>query len=115
MATGERVARIRKERGITQIELARRLDLTQARVSHYECGRIRLHADMVAEIARILEVSADELLGLKPSKTSTLISAEERRLWKHFRLVAQLPERDQRAVLRLIASATAGRVGRTVA
>lgn len=49
------------------------------------------------------KVSADELLGLKPPpKVETPRQPpDEKRLWKHPRLVAQLPERDQRAVLRL--------------
>ena len=73
---------------------------------------VRLHGDMIAEIARILDVSSDELLGLKPAAASSAhAAAEERRLWKHLRRIAQLPERDQRAVFRFIDSASALRGG----
>ncbi|MGH9967441.1 MAG: helix-turn-helix domain-containing protein [Pyrinomonadaceae bacterium] len=39
---GQRVARLRKERGFTQIELADKIGLTQNLISAYECGRLRL-------------------------------------------------------------------------
>lgn len=52
-------------------------------------------------------LSSDELLGLKPAPRveAPRQPPEEKRLWRHLRIVAQLPERDQRAVLRLIDSA----------
>ena len=56
-------------------------------------------------LARLLHVSADELLGLKPSKAETRKEdPEKRRLWKRFQRMVSLPERDQRAVIRLISS-----------
>jgi len=60
----------------------------------------------------ILHVSTDELLGLKPPPRvdPRRQPADERRLWRHLKLVASLPERDQRAVLRIID--TAARAGR---
>ena len=53
----------------------------------------------------LLRVSADELLGLKPSKIENKKeNPEKRRLWKRFQRMTSLPERDQRAVIRLINS-----------
>ena len=40
---GERIARLRKERGITQVEMAELLGLSQPVVSDYERGALRLH------------------------------------------------------------------------
>jgi len=37
--------------------------------SEYEHGSVRLHAAIVAALAKLPAVSANELLGLKPSKT----------------------------------------------
>jgi transcriptional regulator with XRE-family HTH domain len=104
-AVGERAARFRKERGITQKEMAERLGVSQPHVSFYERGETRLHAEMLAKVARILRVSADELLGIKtpksPDAASAAMSAKSRRLLQQ---VSELPERDQRAVVRLIRS-----------
>jgi hypothetical protein len=52
-----------------------------------------------------MKVSADELLGLKPPKIERASDGPEtRRLWKRFQMMAALPEKDQRAVIRLINS-----------
>ena len=65
-------------------------------------------APVVVELAKALGVSADELLGLKPRKAKVEKVVDEdpeiRRLWTTFQLVLALPERDRRAVVRLIHS-----------
>jgi transcriptional regulator with XRE-family HTH domain len=61
---GRRLARIRKEQGYTQVELAQRIGIIQALISDYERGKLRLNAEMLARFARALNVSADEILGL---------------------------------------------------
>jgi len=50
-------------------------------------------------------VSTDELVGAKaPKRERNVMSAETRRLWKKFQQFETLPEKDQRAVIRLINS-----------
>ena len=90
---GERLARIRKERGLTQVQLAKKIGLTQALITSYECGRLRMHAEMLARFALALDVSGDDLLGLphgakKPqaSKPARLSLKLVRRLQKIERL-----------------------------
>ena len=61
-------------------------------------------------LANALRVSTDELLGVKATKAvREEVNAEERRLGKKFQQVGDLPERDQRAVLRLINSLAGAR------
>jgi len=61
--------------------------------------------DFLVALVRTLGVTADELLGLKPSKIEhRKEDPKRRRLWKRFQRMASLPERDQRAVIRLITS-----------
>lgn len=62
---GQRVSRIRKGKGLTQIDVSQRIGITQALYSSYERGRLRLSAEMVAQIALVLKTSADEILGLQ--------------------------------------------------
>ena len=59
---GKRLARIRKERGLTQNQVAARTGLTQVLVSDYERGRLRLAADMAVRFAVALGITTDELL-----------------------------------------------------
>jgi transcriptional regulator with XRE-family HTH domain len=61
---GERIARLRKERGYTQRELADRIGIIHSLVSDYEKGKLRLYDQMVTRFALALEVSADTILGL---------------------------------------------------
>ena len=61
---GQRLARFRKQRSLTQIQLAHNMGLTQMVISAYECNRIGLNAEMVARFALALDVSADEIVGL---------------------------------------------------
>jgi transcriptional regulator with XRE-family HTH domain len=62
---GERIARIRKQKGFTQKQLAEKMGLLNYLISDYERGRRRLYDEMVARFAIALDVSADYLIGLK--------------------------------------------------
>ena len=61
---GERIARIRRERRLTQSQLAERLYVTPQAVSKWERGLSLPDAEMLGRIARVLGVGTDELLGL---------------------------------------------------
>jgi len=95
---------------MTQIQLAKTAATTQRAISYYENEAGFPPAPAVMDLARALHVTTDELLGIKPqprelSKFEQLYSdPESRRLWKRFQQMAELPEKDQRAVIRLINS-----------
>lgn len=97
---GQRLARLRKERGVTQKDLAAKLDLTQPFISQYERGDLRLHGDLIVRIARALHVSADELLGLAPAKPGAVI--RNRRLARRLQQIDKLSRRDQDAIVRTL-------------
>jgi transcriptional regulator with XRE-family HTH domain len=67
---GERIARLRKERGYTQIELAERIGAIQALISDYNRDKLRLNGEMAVRFALALEVSTDELLVLAGRKAA---------------------------------------------
>jgi transcriptional regulator with XRE-family HTH domain len=98
---GQRIARLRRDRGLTQVELAEQLGVTQPAVSDYENDDTRLPADVAVQIARILGVSTDELLGFKETPTSTG-GSRNRRLHRRLQEIEKLPRRDQQALLRTI-------------
>jgi transcriptional regulator with XRE-family HTH domain len=99
---GTRIARLRRDKGMTQVELAERLGVTQPAVSDYENDDIRLPADVVVQIATILGVSTDELLGLKKAAAKNAASPKNRRLYRRLQDIEKLPRRDQQALLRTI-------------
>jgi transcriptional regulator with XRE-family HTH domain len=105
---GARLARIRKERGFTQIELAEKTGMVQVLISDYELGKLRPYGDVVARFAQALGISADELLGLAPIRKSKDLGPN-RRFLRRLKAVGKLPKRDQDALLRTIDAFLAAR------
>jgi len=60
---GARVAELRKERGITQVALARRAGISVSLLSKIEIGDRTLTPGIAAAIARILQISLGALYG----------------------------------------------------
>lgn len=98
---GQRLARLRKEKGLTQVELAERLKINQSMMSDYERDVIRLHGELIVQLTQILGVSADELLGLK-GETKKNGTVKNRRLLRQVQALDKLSKRDQQALLRTI-------------
>ncbi len=97
---GQRLAHLRKSRGLTQTELAEQLGTSQTIVSDYEHDQRRLHADMIVRVAQILGASTDEVLGTKILKKSnnTLSLKLTRRMQK----IEALPPAKQKNLLQTV-------------
>jgi len=108
---GVRLMKLRQERGLTQVQLGYAASTTQRAISYYETEAEWPTVPQLIALAKALAVTADELLGLKaPSKVALAQPGpEERRLLRHLKGVAELPERDRRAVLRHIDTASRAR------
>ena len=105
---GERLQAVRKARGLTQVQLAKAAETTQRAVSYYETEAGFPPAPAVIALAKALKITTDELLGVKPPKIDRpKEDPEARRQWKRFQMISTLPERDQKAVARLINSLVA--------
>ena len=63
--TGQLIAERRRELGLSQMELAEQLHVTDKAVSRWETGRGMPSVDMLEPLAEILELSVSELLGGK--------------------------------------------------
>lgn len=59
---------LRRQRGISQADIADMLGIKPAAVSKYETGRVPLSEDAIEKLCQYLHVSADELLGLSAAK-----------------------------------------------
>ncbi len=96
----QRLARLRRERGLTQLEVAAGVDVPQPRISQYERGELRLHGELIVNLSAVLNVSADELLGINDIRRPSLI--EDRRILRRVQKMGSLSRRDQQALLRTI-------------
>ena len=66
-----RLKELRKEKGISQEQLARNLGINQTAVSQWETGRTLPSADLIYKMAEYFNVSTDYLLGRTPYKRPT--------------------------------------------
>lgn len=100
----ERLIALRKARNLTQTDLANAIGSTQRAISHYESVADFPPAAVIVALAKALGVTTDELLGAKPPPKidSPTADPEARRYWRRFQLLMELPEKDQRAVFRLL-------------
>ncbi|BDU74896.1 hypothetical protein METEAL_40700 [Mesoterricola silvestris] len=64
-ALGSRIASARKALNRTQQELADQLGVAQQTYAKWEMGRARIQVDMLPRLAQGLQVSMDELVGVK--------------------------------------------------
>ena len=67
---GHRIAMIRKEKGLTQQNLADKIGISRSLLSNYEVARNRLYDEMLIRFAIALDVSLDYLVGLKDEPES---------------------------------------------
>ena len=108
---GQRLAELRRLRGLTQVQLAEKLNSTQRAITYYENEASYPPVDTIIELAKILGVTTDELLGVRNGKVSTDATdmsrdPELRRLWRKFQQIARWSEKDRNAVIRIINTMT---------
>lgn len=63
MSLGKRIREYRIKRGLTQMQLAVRLQMTEANISSYERDKSAPPSDKLNQLSDILGVSSDYLLG----------------------------------------------------
>lgn len=76
MNIGEIIKNRRKNRNITQAELAELLNITPQAVSRWEMGISLPDIAMVPKISEVLWVTADELLGIRPLITGQSVEED---------------------------------------
>lgn len=98
---GERIAKLRKDQGITQVQLAERLGVSQQTITAYEVGRRRIQVSALTVIAQALGVGVEELVGsrAKPAKRGP-----SPKIQQQLERVSQLPRARQRMVSEVLDS-----------
>ena len=100
---GKRLAELRKARGVTQRELAKKIGASQRRIAYYEDPNNKyIPADLLPAILKVLKVSADELLGIKDAKHQ--LDPDHAALWRKLKKITNLPRKDQKALLQVLDS-----------
>jgi transcriptional regulator with XRE-family HTH domain len=92
---GQRIASLRKDQGLTQVQLAAILDISQQHMAACEAGRRKVASSDIPVLAQLFGVSTDTLLGMqdKPSKRGPAP-----KLQRQVEQVAMLPKSKQKFI-----------------
>ena len=92
---GERIHSRRKELGLTQEQLAERMDVSIQMISNLELGKKAIRPENLVKICRILHISADYILRGERSELELVELTDK---------IARLPDNDQKLIEMLIDS-----------
>lgn len=95
---GKRLAELRKAAGYTQQQLAEEIGATRRMIAYYESESRHPPANMLVDLAKALNVSADALLGIKPVGSIPISSRLERRI----RQIEKLSPKPRQQITQLI-------------
>ncbi|MGC7929356.1 MULTISPECIES: helix-turn-helix domain-containing protein [Lysinibacillus] len=98
---GERIRFLRKERGLSQEELAYRASLHNTYIGQLERGEKNATIESVAKVCTALEITLEELFDDKEETHPKMLSFE---LEKIVHLLESRSKKDQKAVLKFIES-----------
>jgi transcriptional regulator with XRE-family HTH domain len=71
MSLGKRIKERRLEKGLTQEDVAKKLGMGRSNLGHIERGRTKPSAEVLNQIASILDTTTDYLLGRSEKKEET--------------------------------------------
>lgn len=96
-----RLKALREKAGISQRELARLLEVHHSNVSFWERSGLPPRSDLLPQMAGVLGVSVDELLGQTPRR-ALKAAAPRGKLGQLFDEVAKLPRRKQQHIVAML-------------
>jgi transcriptional regulator with XRE-family HTH domain len=97
---GARIAEARRRAGLTQVELAGRLGVTQQVVAAWERRNVALRAEQIKILAEALGTTADYLIGIAVTWRGT--KGPSGKVRQVFEQVSKLPRRQQQKVVEFV-------------
>ena len=104
---GARIADLRRQHGLTQVELAAALDVSQQTANSFEKGRRRVPVSALPRLAKLLHVSIEDLVDEEP-KGGRARRGPPSKVEQQIERVRSLPKREQEHVLKVLDDAIAG-------
>jgi transcriptional regulator with XRE-family HTH domain len=112
MKLKENIRTLRKQRGWTQAELAKKLKIKQYNVSDYEIGRIEPNVNTLIKLANAFDVSLDYLVGrneedLEPGDINQFINPiSDPQIIRFNEAIKQLRPEEKRKMLEMLSFMT---------
>ncbi len=104
---GLRIALARKERNITQVQLAATLGIAQQTLAHYVGGWLRLPTSLLPTLAQELQLPVENLLGQPSAAKARAKRGAAPALAQHMQRIGALPKPQQKFVIQMIEMALA--------
>ena len=84
----ERIRQLRLERNMSQVDLAKRLNVTKQSVSNWENDNIQPSIEMLVKLSQVFAVSTDYMLGLQDRRYLEITGLCEQEI-THLQLIAE--------------------------
>ena len=105
MNFGEKLAFLRKQRGMTQMELAEKLDISRQAVSKWERGTAEPSIENLINIGKLFDISVDDLVNDNPYSQD--VPTEQAAVKENqVESVSQEPEKRRFSLLHVFAAAS---------
>ena len=99
----ERIQLLRKQKGLSQNELAEKVNISKAQMSRYISKNVQPPADILKNLADVLGVSVDFLLsGDTDQKAIENLSHVE--VLQQYKEVDNLPEEERKTIIKVISA-----------
>lgn len=98
-AMGARIAELRKGSDITQVQLAKTMDVSQQTVASWEVGRRGVPVSALPALARALGVGVETLIG---EKTQAAKRGPTPKMQQQVERLSRLPKAQQRVVMQML-------------
>ncbi|WP_236127738.1 helix-turn-helix domain-containing protein [Cedecea colo] len=98
---GNRISALRKDAGLTQVQMAEALSVSQQAVQSWEAGRRRIQIPILPAVAKLLSVSLEGLLG-EEAENAPRKRGPASRLEQQIQMIGQLPKSKQKLVSQML-------------
>lgn len=95
---GERVAALRKQNHLTQVQMAEQLRVSQQQIASFEAGRVKIPVSMLPKLSVVLATSIDEIVGVQKQSRRGPAS----RFQQQVDLIGHLPRAKQKFIIEML-------------
>ena len=99
-SVGERLERLRKAAGFSLRELADEIGISHRMLVYYEKHAEHPPTHLMPQLAKVLGVSTDQLLGVEKVKGNG--RTKDNRLWRRFSQVEKLPPPKRKQIVQIL-------------
>jgi transcriptional regulator with XRE-family HTH domain len=97
MTIGEKIRKLRKEKGWSQNQLAQKIDINTRNISLYESGKATPSSETVQKLANLFNVSTDYLFNNEPENIASM-GIKDKSLISLFEEIDKMTEDEKNAV-----------------